>query len=553
MARGRSTAKRDETEGGEHAASAASALPPEPGPLLRFTGHPLADVGVATVCAIVGKAAPEEVTLEDLDEVADEIERHYFGPAMVSYLSCVFMNAAYCPPNNKPSQMTKYREAVVRAHRAEPDPAVLGERCAYSGRRASFAAQRTHVPLLTADGQANFHPGGRTFLPLSGPYVVALQTLPLGSRRCEGRLLAVWSDDQALLRRFARRFLDDNRKYLALHMQSGRFPPTDLDGSVIPRGRAVLDSKTKAGKYPSARAATSLLVDELHVACAELADHQEERTAASVVAYWLSSSGQGASLEILPVPSALVRFLRRANARPHGEAWRRAVGRAWARVREGKGKAERASRKGKGAVAAQPSAPGGAGRSRNALLEELRAVLAGPRPDRMGAARFVRRHLLPRREAVRAGALEAAWPLVDLFLEEVLGMDRTRIAAIKQLADALAEYITATNDAQAFRSILRARREGELRGAVVRAQRREAERGRLLVDFEGFVNALVADDVLGRMPFQLARDLIAVRLVEQLHERGWFAAHEEALSDLEPDEGEQHESAGAAEDEGDDA
>lgn len=520
-------------------------LPPEPGPVLRFTGHPLADVAVATVCALVEKDDPEQITLEDLDVVSDAIDRHYFGPAMVSYLTCVFMNAAYAPPNNKPDQMAVYRKTVVRAHRAPPDPEVLGERCAVSGRWASFAAQRTHVPLLTAQEQANFHPAGRTYLPLSGPFVVALQTLPLGCRRCQGRMLAVWSEDTVLLRRFARRFLTDNLRFLTLYAQEGSFPSEDLQGEKLPRGRAVKDQKTKAGKYPDARMPVSILTDELQSSLSDLESTAEDEPAASVVAYWLSSSGQGASLEVLPVPSALVRFLRRANAAPHGALWRAAVARAWSRVREGK------SASGKGKVrSAQPSGPGGPGRSRNALLEQLRLVLAGAVPDREAAAWLVRKHLLPSKEAVQAAESSASWALVELFLKEVLGMDRTRIEAIKRLADSLACYVAETNDGQAFRAILRARKDWELRGAVVRAQRREAERGRLLVCLDDLVEALVADDVHGRMPFQLARDLISVRLIEQLHGRGWFSEHREALAELEPEETAEEEPEKAEEDEG---
>jgi CRISPR-associated protein Cst1 len=61
--------------------------------MLRYTGHPLADVGVATICAMVDKSDPGALTLEDLDTVAKEIAEYYFSGLMTSYLSCVFMNA----------------------------------------------------------------------------------------------------------------------------------------------------------------------------------------------------------------------------------------------------------------------------------------------------------------------------------------------------------------------------------------------------------------------------------------------------------------------------
>ena len=66
--------------------------------VVKFTGHPLADVGVATLCALVGKDTPDVLTLDDLDKVADELSAYYFSGLMTSYLSCVFMNAEYVQP-----------------------------------------------------------------------------------------------------------------------------------------------------------------------------------------------------------------------------------------------------------------------------------------------------------------------------------------------------------------------------------------------------------------------------------------------------------------------
>jgi hypothetical protein len=66
--------------------------------VVKFTGHPLADVGVATLCALRGKNNPDALTLKDLDRVADELRNYYFSGLMTSYLSCVFMNAEYVQP-----------------------------------------------------------------------------------------------------------------------------------------------------------------------------------------------------------------------------------------------------------------------------------------------------------------------------------------------------------------------------------------------------------------------------------------------------------------------
>jgi len=83
--------------------------------------------------------------------------------------------------------------------------------------------------------------------------------------------------------------------------------------------------------------------------------------------------------------------------------------------------------------------------------------------------------------------------------------------------------------------VVHAQRPGELRCAIVRAQQREAANGRLLVGLTDFVDALVADDVFGRFDFALARDLIAVRLIEKLFEKGWFSDKRDLLDELDED------------------
>lgn len=501
-----------------------------PAPSLRFTGHPLADVAMATVCTMTRRIRPEEVTLEDLDRVADEIERHYFGPAFMSFVICVFMNAAYTNSSSSEDNKAKFRREVVRAHRASPDPRVQGMRCALSGLPATFAATRTHVPMLTAEDQANFYPAGRTFLPLAGAWVTALQALPFGARRCHGWLLAAWSDEPKLLFGFARRFLDDNRRYLALANSPAGLPAEDRPDAPLERGRAVMDTKTKRGKYPDAKRPSTLLLHDLQDLLRDLKAHSGTAVNATVTAYHLTNSGQGPDLKVLHVPSAMVRFLSAVNAAPHGPAWQRLVARGWRAPTIGRPK--------KGAPA-QTLAPG-PGVCANRLLEDLHRVYELDWPDRGRAAQFVRRHLLPRRaDVAAAGSFPAvAWTITDLFLREVLGMDRTKIDAIRTLADRLAQCVHERNDRRLFRDVVYARKARDLRGAIGRAQRRMAEKNELLVTMEQFVQALVDDDSLGRFDWSLARDLLAVRMIEALHGRGWFEDHQDALEEDEQPEGE---------------
>ena len=108
--------------------------------LVRFTGHPLPDVGIATLCTMAGKRGPDELTVEDFDIVADELSANYFSGIMGSYLSCVFMNSEYVQPEPKDAEgkrkkiqtRKEYETRVLRAHRWAGDAGAAGLRCAFS-------------------------------------------------------------------------------------------------------------------------------------------------------------------------------------------------------------------------------------------------------------------------------------------------------------------------------------------------------------------------------------------------------------------------------------
>ena len=67
---------------------------------MDWTGNPLVDVGIATLCAMNNLVAPRELTLDDLDNAAREMEEYYFSGLLMSYLTCVFMNSEYVQPGS---------------------------------------------------------------------------------------------------------------------------------------------------------------------------------------------------------------------------------------------------------------------------------------------------------------------------------------------------------------------------------------------------------------------------------------------------------------------
>ncbi len=498
-----------------------------PAPILRFTGHALVDVGIAGLCAFRKRSRPEDLVFEDLDAAASFMEEHYYGGALVSYLTCVFMNSSFVQRTETESTKRAFIAQYVRAHRATPHSDVAGMRCAFSGEPATSPLVRTHLPMFSGEGVLNFRPNGEAFVPAAGAYVVALMFLPMASRRAEGRLLAVHADDPALMLRFAKRYLDDNRRLLALPLPTTRAPIHEG----YDREQPMWDAAKKRYKFADAKGPRSLVVHDLTAIAAEALPSDARPRPTALTAYLLSSSGQGPSLDVFHVPSGAVTFVVKAAGASTASAWRAVAARfqALSEADDDGGTVSSSGKKRAGVNKAKPIA-GRAGWSRNYAFEDLCGIFDAGFTDRAAAAQWLRRHLLSRidREGERATYGDARarnWRLAELFLKEVLGMNKGRIDSIRVFADKLAGWIHAKN-AKKLYNALTFQRLRDLQDALRSAQR-ESATGQLLFGLDEYRDVWLHDDG----DVYLARDLICIRVVERLHELGYFAAHpEDALT-----------------------
>lgn len=491
---------------------------------LHFTGHALIDVGLAGLCAFSKRARPEELTAEDLDAAGAFMEEHYYGGGLNAYLSCVFMNSSFVQPNEGADKKQAFISQYLRAHRAEPHADVVGLRCAFSGEPATSPLVRTHLPMFSGEGVMNFRPNGTTFVPAAGPYVVALMFLPLSSRRAEGRLLAVHADDPVLTIRFARRYLEDNRRLLQLALPKERAPTHPH----YDREQPMWDAAKKRYKFADVKGPRSLVIDDLTSLAREALPSDARPTPTALTATLLSSSGQGPSLEVFQVPSGVVAFVAKAAGARTASAWKAVASRYW--PVSGQDDAEEGAPRKKKKAADKPI-PGRAGWTRNPAFEELCAIFEAGFTDRGAAARWLRRHVLGRldgkdeRTSYRDGSARS-WALAELFLKEVLGMKDGRVQRIQVFADKLAEWIFKKTDKKLYLALTF----GKLSEVdhVLRRVQRESAGTDLLFGLAEYKDVWLHDDGDRR----LVRDLVCIRLVERLHELGYFKEHpEDALEE----------------------
>jgi len=480
---------------------------------LRWTGHALVDVGVAGLCAFAKKSAPGQLVLEDLDRVSDFLVETYYQGKLGTYLSCVFMNASFVQPKEGKEKREQFISQYLRAHRARPDPRVAGARCAFSGASATSALVRTHLPLFSGEGVLNFRPDGETWIPAAGPIVVAIMFLPMACRHAEGRMLGVLADAPHLTLEFARRFLEDNRRLIALALPSERKLVHDDYDRELP----MWDGTKKHYKFADLKGPRSFVVSEVTTIAAAAGPTYSRPTPVGLTCFLVSNSGQGPSLELFEVPGGAVSFISQAAAPATRAAWAD-IGRRFRAVDEveedGAGSG-RARRRKASAIA------GRAGWTRNKAFEDLCGIFDAGFLDRRGGCGWLRRHVLGRIDSrVEDARYEAvrsrSWALTDLFLKEVMGMKQARIDAIRGFADKLAVWIHEKNDRKLERALFTAREVRELRRQMMRTLNESAEGRTLLFGLDEYVTVWLHED--GDQ--YLVRDLVCIRVIEKLHELG---------------------------------
>ena len=335
------------------------------------------------------------------------------------------------------------------------------------------------MPLLTGEDVLNFYPSGRGTLPIAGQYLTALQALPLGGRRCEGKLLIGHSDNGEVTIELAKKYLDDNRRLLGLS-KAGQLPQKDGADPALLREQGAWDSQKKRAKYPDAKAAPSLISFDLTQVRA-LQRETERDEPVSVTVYWLSSSGQGPSLAVFHLPSNMIFFLGRAAMASTRARWSTIVGKGWQRPEGGGAEPVEGRIPTRKSKTQKQLMDGGPGRSRNNVLADLFQIYESGGMDSRAARNFLRRHLPSDLKGRIQSPEDCDWALTELFLREVLGMEQERIEAVRTFADGLAEHIKGRNDKRLLRTIVRAERAFEFRNALTKAQRNEANaNGRLL-------------------------------------------------------------------------
>ena len=496
--------------------------------MLKYTGHPLVDVGIATLTAFAEKRNPSQVTEADLDQVADYITREYVRQPLKSFLTVAFTtNAwfsqdAYNPDKPKLSaeqraERRKKRQTFADAHLRQWNiaegiavdvftgyPSITKK---LSKKLTPGKAARAQIPLTLGDSYINFFPNGSPGLTISGLSLLALQAFPLGCAKCGGKLLAVHSDNEEVMLHFAKTFLEQNRRAVTLAQAAG------------------------SKKMPEAkRSYRTLLIETLLEAERMRREAREEEQRFSITAYHLSNSGQGAELHNYYLPTEIINFLYVMEGAGYSGIWHEIVYRAW----EVEPKQKRPRKD------APPFEP-----RRNWLYEDLFELQDNPEHVRRFlrtyflrlALRYARGKTDPRvHYSLHQEVALVSWKITAEFLRRIMNMDKDRIEQIRTLGDNLAAYIGGQNDRRFFRQFFTLQRYGEFRTALIKANLNYVRSGHApIITLDPYITVFEEGDELARPDWRLARDLVLIRMIEHLYQQGWLGRNADAIPESTED------------------
>lgn len=116
-------------------------------------------------------------------------------------------------------------------------------------------------------------------------------------------------------------------------------------------------------------------------------------------------------------------------------------------------------------------------------------------------------------------------------------MDKERIEKIRNLGDALAEYVNKENDARFFRDFFMQNRYDYFRNTLLKANLAAVRRGQSpILTFDSYIEVFEEGEEIPAADWRLARDLVLIRMIERLYQLGWFGTHEEVLTEIPLDQ-----------------
>jgi CRISPR-associated protein Cst1 len=473
----------------------------------RWTGHPFIDFGVATLCAWCEVEEPEKLTDEKLKNFVQVAEKAYFSkPDLAKSVEIAGGRNYYFQPTYSPEKILELVRQSLLAYGRPPNPDLPN--CPFFKTSAVEVLSRDRFPMLMGRGQINFYAGGASGLPLSGQAITAIQVIMFGALRSQGKLMVLECDDPNLRQAVLQKWVEDIQRYILMSQQSGT-------GSELTSAKTVLLNTLQD-------------IEEKRISIKR--GGQVARYYGGATLYLFSNSGQGPGLEILALPAPILSFVQTAQV-DFMMGWGELRKRGWIFPKPKKGEA------------ALPEDYEPQAEQRYSVNNRFFNLLFSlPQETQF----FVRGYLWASQKILvekvpdwsdkmkspGTEKIRQLWGITELFLEEVLGVQRERIENIKNLAAVLAKIVD--HNPPRYKQILQTKRSwGEIRRLLMLLNRRETEKltePEPFLKFDDFLSVFEIAEDTEYVDWSLAWDLVLIRLLEVLHtEYDFYNKHKDVI------------------------
>lgn len=433
-------------------------------PNLNFIGDPFVDAGLIALSQITG-LDPDQCSEKELKKAAERLVSLYLTPAWSKELYSIFPNSTFLQPGKNYDREGESKKFLCEL--IDDTGGENGKVCCFCGRPAYDRKQflKTQIPLTGTSKFTNFFPSFQNGLSVCSRCALAVQFAPLTYYKAGGKPCLVSSDNPAILRHFAREALAYQREGLA----TGRF-----------------DAKENSGIYDEKfRSPENAL---FHLAYKFGKEYYQNGICGSnetIIIYHIDNYNQNPTgVFIYRLPASIFSFVAMMmNSPEYRSAWFSLLSKHY--VKSSKSD------------------------------DDL--------PVWKTSFNWIHNSLLNHKSILWAfkdnstRTLTVPWPVVEEYMMRVRNMNKQRIIQIRDLADSIALCIRESKNKKRVNDIVSARDLPAFRNQLRLVFRDWQKIGKdePLATFDEYVGVIIPGDYRG---WTEVRDLIAIRLYEQLHD-----------------------------------
>ncbi|AAM07023.1 TPA: type I-B CRISPR-associated protein Cas8b1/Cst1 [Methanosarcina acetivorans] len=436
--------------------------------LYKFTGNPFVDAGIWAICEWSGRKKPEEVKIEDLQEITSDMVPIYLTSEWVKNLHSFFPNNAVTNPSvkNKNQRLLEYLKSLVS--QIEPIDVLTSGNCVTCGRRnVEQIRTKTEIPLIGSGGMINYFPSGQPGADYCPACTFAVQFSPLVSYSCV-KLLLLHSDSEKVMHYWADKAIKDIRRQISVNSYSGCYD--------------------EGYKNP---------VNALFHIIEDIILQYEENWITenpSINMYHFTNYIQGPDLDIYRVPTPVFRFLAFVKQMDQFSEWKKIVRKGYFhqdKIKEGDDYKNRG----------------------NSVYINL---LKG---------NSIVKYFIDNKTRQVYGD----WELLGYYLTEVRNMGGKRLDTLKKVGDSLSEYIKDTQNIKRLNQLEMASNFATFRNQLRLIEKDRIKLGDQdsIFTLEEFMEDLFPE---GNMGWKETQDLLLFRIYENLH--NWLVEKDTLKSEL---------------------